>query len=304
MTAATTLRVEVPALGAARRLAAARRPRLTRRVKPVAWLGYAVVMAGAVLMLMPFWLMFVFATRSNSEILTMPPPLWFGGSLGENLRMLFERLPMFWSNFGMSVYVATATTVLNLLFCSMAGYAFAMYEFRFKRLAFGIVMSTFLLPAFLGMIPSVLMMSAIGWMDTARALYVPAACGALGVFMMRQYIGSAIPRELIEAARIDGSNEFATFFRIVVPLIGPAFGTLGLVTFIGSWNNFMGPLVIMHDMSRFTVPLALRALSGTGATPWGAISAGSALATLPLLVMFVFCSRRLIEGMTAGAVKG
>ncbi len=267
-------------------------------------MGYLIVFAGAVLMLMPFWFMFVFATHTSSDILSVPPPVWFGSALEQNLQVLFERLPFFWNNFAMSLYVAGLTTVLNLLFCAMAGYAFAMYEFKGKGLAFAIVMGTLLLPQFLGLIPSVLVMSWLGWLNEPRALYVPAACTAIGVFMMRQYIASAIPKELLDAARIDGCGEFGIFFRIVVPLLGPAFGTLGLITFIGSWNNFMGPLVIMRDMERFTVPLALRALNGMGDVPWGAISVGSALATLPMIVMFVFASKRFIQGMTAGAIKG
>lgn len=277
---------------------------LNDNVSKTTLVGYAVVFAGAVLMLMPFWFMFVFATHTNSDILSVPPPVWFGDALEDNLKVLFERLPFFWDNFGMSLYVAGMTTVLNLLFCSMAGYAFAMFEFKGKGLAFAIVMGTLLLPQFLGLIPSVLVMSWLGWLNEARALYVPAACTAIGVFMMRQYIASAVPRELLDAARIDGCGEFQTFFRIVIPLLGPAFGTLGLITFIGSWNNFMGPLVIMRDMERFTVPLALRALNGMGEVPWGAISVGSALATLPMMIMFIFASKRFIEGMTAGAVKG
>ena len=196
-----------------------------------------------------------------------------------------------------------AVTAANLFFCSLAGYAFAMFEFKFKDKLFLFVMATMLLPAFVGMIPTVITMSWLGWLNQPKALIVPAACTALGVFMMRQYITSAIPRDLIDAARIDGCGEFGIFFRIVLPLITPALGTLGLVTFIGSWNNFMGPLIVMRDMEMFTVPLALRALQGTGQTPWGAICAGSSIAVLPLLVMFVMASRRLIEGLTAGAVK-
>jgi multiple sugar transport system permease protein len=146
-------------------------------------------------------------------------------------------------------------------------------------------------------------MSWLGWMDQPRALYIPGAVGALGIFLMRQYIESAIPRELIDAARIDGCGEFAIYWRIVLPLIGPALGTLGLITFISSWNNFIGPLIVIRDMEMYTIPLALRSLQGTGQIPWGAISAGSAIAVLPLLALFMVASRRLIEGLTAGAVK-
>ncbi|GAB3264675.1 carbohydrate ABC transporter permease [Chitinimonas naiadis] len=265
--------------------------------------AYTIVLGGALIMLMPFWFMFVFATHSDADILSVPPPLWFGDAFLDNMKLLLTRLPYFWHNLGMSFYVAIATTMLNLFLCSLAGYAFAMFDFKYKEFLFAGVLGTMLLPAFLSMIPSVLIMTGLGWMNEPRALIVPAACGAMGVFMMRQFIGSAIPKELIEAARIDGCGEFGIYWRIIVPLITPAFGTLGLVTFIGAWNNFMGPLVIMNDMAMYTVPLALRSLAGTGQVPWGAISAGSAVAVLPLLVLFVITSRRLIEGLTAGAVK-
>ncbi|WP_219851640.1 carbohydrate ABC transporter permease [Methylibium rhizosphaerae] len=276
---------------------------MSNPMNPQRVLSLAVLAAGAVLMLAPFYFMFVFATHSDREILSLPPPLWFGTNFLDNLRLLLEKLPYFWHNLGWSVYVAAASTLLNLFFCSLAGYAFAMHEFRFREPLFAAVMATMLLPAFVGMIPSALIMSWLGWMNEPRALYVPGACAALGIFLMRQYMASAIPRDLIDAARIDGCGEFGIYWRVVLPLIGPALGTLGLVTFIASWNNFVGPLVVIRDMEMFTVPLALRSLQGSGQVPWGAICAGSAIAVLPLLVMFVFASRRLIEGLTAGAVK-
>ena len=270
---------------------------------PQRLIAYVIVAIGAVLMLGPFYFMFVFATHTNREILSMPPPLWFGSAFLDNLDQLLRSLPHFWKNVGWSVYVALMSTVLNLFFCSLAGFAFAMYDFKWREGLFAMVMATMLLPSFVGMIPTALTMSWLEWMNQPRALYVPGAVGALGIFMMRQYIESAIPRELIDAARIDGCGEFAIYWRVVLPLIGPALGTLGLITFIGSWNNFIGPLIVIRDMEMYTVPLALRSLQGTGQIPWGAISAGSAIAVLPLLVLFMLASRRLIEGLTAGAVK-
>ena len=270
---------------------------------PQRLVAYAIVAIGAVLMLGPFYFMFVFATHTNREILSMPPPLWFGSAFVDNLDQLLRSLPHFWKNVGWSVYVALMSTGLNLFFCSLAGFAFAMYDFKWREGLFAMVMATMLLPSFVGMIPTALTMSWLEWMNQPRALYVPGAVGALGIFMMRQYIESAIPRELIDAARIDGCGEFAIYWRVVLPLIGPALGTLGLITFIGSWNNFIGPLIVIRDMEMYTVPLALRSLQGTGQIPWGAISAGSAIAVLPLLVLFMLASRRLIEGLTAGAVK-
>ncbi|MDQ8020842.1 MAG: carbohydrate ABC transporter permease [Moraxellaceae bacterium] len=266
-------------------------------------LAYAIVGAGSLIMLIPFYFMFIFATHTDREIMSVPPPLLPGDAFLMNLEILLTRIPHFWKNVGWSVYIALMTTALNLFFCSLAGYAFAMYEFRYKKQLFALVMGTMLLPAFVTMIPTVLVMSWLGWLNEPRALYIPAACTALGVFLMRQYIGSAIPRELVEAARMDGCSEFGIFWRIVLPLTGPALGTLGLITFIASWNNFLGPLIVLSDMEKFTIPLALRSLQGTGQTPWGAICAGAAIAVLPLLLIFSVASRRLIDGLTAGAVK-
>lgn len=266
-------------------------------------LADAAVALGALVMVAPFYFMLVFATHTNGDILSVPPPLWFGDALLDNLRDLLQRLPDFWANVGWSLYVALAVTAANLFFCALAGHAFALLDFPGREKLYAAVQFTLLLPAFLGLVPTVLVMGWLGWMNEHRALIVPGACGAVGVFMMRQYIASAVPRELVDAARLDGCGEFAIFWRVVLPLLGPALGTLGLITFIGSWNNFMTPLVILRDMDRYTLPLALRALQGTGQTPWGAICAGAAIAVLPLLLMFVVASRRLIEGLTAGAVK-
>lgn len=266
--------------------------------------AYIIVSIGAVIMIAPFYFMFIFSSHSNTGILSVPPPIFVGDYLVENFNTLLEALPYFWHNLGLSLYVAIVVTLLNLLFCSLAGYAFAMFEFKYKNFLFMSIMATMMIPPFLGMIPTAMIMSTIGWMNDTKALIVPAACGAMGIFMMRQFISSSIPKELIEAARMDGCGEFKIYYRVVVPLIKPAFGTLGLITFIASWNNFMGPLVVMNDMKMFTIPLALRALQGTGQVPWGAVSMGAAIAVLPLLILFIISSRRLIDGLTAGAVKG
>lgn len=261
------------------------------------------VTAGALLMVAPFYMMFVFATHTDAAILSLPPPMWFGEALGDNLRTLTQKLPTIWHNLGYSVYVTLATTALNLFFCALAGHAFALMEFPGRERLFNAVLATMLLPAFLSMVPTVMTMSWLGWMNEHRALIVPGACAAVGVFMMRQYIRAAVPPDLVDAARLDGCSEFGIFWRVVLPLVVPALGTLGLITFVGTWNNFIGPLVVLSEPERYTLPLALRSLQATGQTPWGAICAGAALAVLPLMLMFALASRRLIEGLSAGAVK-
>ncbi len=264
--------------------------------------AYALVGLGMLVMLAPFWFMFVFATHSRTDIFSLPPPLWFGADLISNLKILTDKIP-FWRNLGWSLYVALASTALTLLFCSMAGYAFAMFEFRFKRALFGLVMGTMLLPSFMSMIPSFMVMDLLGWIDQPRALYIPGAASAFGIFLMRQFVSSAVPRELIEAARMDGCSELGIYWRIVLPLLKPALGTLGLIAFIASWNNFIGPLVVMRSPDMYTLPLALRSLQSPVDTEWGALMAGSAIATLPLIALFLVSSRQLINGLTAGAVK-
>lgn len=264
--------------------------------------AYAIVLVGALIMLAPFYFMFVFATQSRTDIFNVPPPLWFSDQLLNNLQVLTTRLP-FWKNVGWSLYVGLMSTALTLLFCSMAGYAFAMLEFRFKKPLFALVLGTLMVPAFMNMIPSFMVMDALGWIDTHRALYLPGAASAFGIFLMRQFAASTVPKELLSAARIDGASELGIYWRIALPLMKPALGTLGLITFISSWNNFMNPLIVMRTAENYTLPLALRSLFSTTSTEWGALMAGSAIATLPLLVLFVISSRQLIAGLTAGAVK-
>ena len=272
----------------------------TDRLAP--WAAYVVVGIGALIMLAPFYFMFVFATHSRTEIFSLPPPVFFGDDFFNNLGILTERMP-FWRNLGWSLYVAIASTVLTLLFCSMGGYAFALFEFRYKNALFGLVMGTMLLPSFMNMIPTFMIMDVLGWIDQPRALYIPGAASAFGIFLMRQFVSSSIPRDLIEAARMDGCSELGIFARIVLPLLKPALGTLGLITFIASWNNFIGPLVVMRSPEMYTLPLALRSLQSPVNTEWGALMTGSAIATLPLVVLFILSSRQLISGLTAGAVK-
>ena len=274
--------------------------RQSDRMAPL--VAYVLVAVGGLIMLAPFYFMFVFASHSRTEIFSLPPPLFFGDDFLLNVKILVDRIP-FWRSLGWSLYVALASTGLTLLFCSMGGYAFAMFEFRFKRSLFLLVMGTMLIPSFLGMIPTFMIMDAFGWIDQPRALYIPGAASAFGIFLMRQFITASIPRDLVEAARMDGCGELSIYWRIVLPLLKPALGTLGLITFIASWNNFIGPLIVMRSPEMYTLPLALRSMQSPVNTEWGAVMAGSAIATLPLLVLFAISSRRLIDGLTAGAVK-
>ena len=267
------------------------------------WTAYLIVAIGALFMLAPFWFMFVFATHSRSEIYHLPPPVWFGDDLLTNFRLLTERIP-FWRNLGWSVYVALMATVLTLLFCSMAGYAFALMEFRFKKPLFGLVMATMLLPQFMNMIPMFMIMDALGWIDQQRALYVPGAASAFGIFLMRQFATSAVPKELVEAARMDGAGELRIFASIIVPLLGPILASLALFTFLGSWNDFMWPLIVLTDAHLQTLPVALASLSREHVQDSELMMAGSVVTVLPVLVLFLALQKYYIQGLLVGSVKG
>jgi multiple sugar transport system permease protein len=265
--------------------------------------AYLLLAFGALLTLAPFYFMFVFATHDRTEIFRLPPPLWFGNDAASNYATLIDRVP-FWRSLWNSLYLAALSTVTTLFFCSLAGFAFAMYTFRGRELLFSMVIGTMLIPTALNIVPFALIMQGLGWIDKPRALWVPGMASAFGIFMTRQYIGSAIPRELMEAARIDGETEFGIYRRIIVPLSAPVLGTLGLITFISSWNSFIGPLIIFRSTETQTAPLLLRSLQAVANTDWGALMVGVVLTVLPLLLVFVFASRQLIDGLTAGSTKG
>lgn len=271
---------------------------------PLSRMGaYLLILLGAILTIAPFYFMFVFATHTRDQIFQLPPPLWFGDQLTNNYQSLMERTP-FWRNLWNSLYLAVLTTATTMFFCTLGGFAFAMYQFKGRNFLFGLLLATMLIPGTLNIVPFALIMQGLGWIDQPRALWVPGMASAFGIFLMRQYIGSAIPKELVEAARIDGASEFGIFRKIILPLTGPASATLGLVTFVQSWNSFLGPLIIFRSSETFTAPLAIRTLQGIANTDWGALMCGVALTVLPLLIIFALASRQLIEGLTAGATKG
>ena len=273
------------------------------RIKPSRVATAAGLVILAILTIMPFYLMFVWATHDRSTIFTAPPPFWFSDNLMNNLQNLTQDVP-FYRNMWNSIYIAMLATLTKLFFCSLGGFAFAMYDFKGKRLLFGIVIASLMIPSLINIIPHFLVIDLIGWLDTPRALWVPGMADAFGIFLMRQFIASTINRELMDAARIDGASEFRIFRSIAVPLIRPGMATLGLLTFIGMWNSFMGPLVLLRSRDTYTLPLALRSLQGLVSTDWGAVMVGTAIAVLPLFIIFFLASRQVIEGLTAGSVKG
>jgi multiple sugar transport system permease protein len=273
------------------------------RIKPQKVLSYLILGLMAFIFAYPFYNVFVLATWPSSQVLSFPPRFFFGSGLMENWQQLFARIP-FGRNFYNSLGIAVLSTSSVLFFCTMAGYAFAKFEFRFKAQLFAFVIATMAIPGFLNIIPFYKMMVAFKWINTWLPLIVPGMAGAFGIFLMTQFLENSIPSVLIDAARIDGLGELGILFKVIFPLSKPGLSVLGIVTFVGSWNNFTGPLILLPRIDSTTLPVALSVLNSRVDNNLGALMLGNALTLLPLMLMFVFFSKQIISGLTAGAVKG
>lgn len=263
---------------------------------------YTLLFAVVLISLFPFYMMFVSSTLSNKEILTERPRLIFGSNLANNYKNFNDRFNVMKILFN-SIFITITYTVLSLLLHSMAGYALAKFEFKGKNLIFSIILITLMIPLQVLLIPLFKMMNTIGWQNSYQAVIVPSIANAFGIFLMRQNMIS-FPDSLIEAARIDGSGEFAIFFKIVLPTMRPAIGALGIYNFMAQWGNFMWPLIILSTKDKYTLPVALAALEGLQRKDFGVIMFGSTIATIPIMIIFLIFQRQFISGMLGGSVKG
>lgn len=284
--------------------ARARYSRRDRMAGPVGMgLLYTFLIGLALLTAFPFYYMLVTSTHRSATILRIPPPLWFGDALRQNYLDLVDALP-FWNALWNSLAIAVIHTTMVLFFCSLAGYAFAKYRFPGRDALFAFLLATLMVPAVIGLIPSFVIMRYLGWIDTWYPLIIPGVANAFGIFWMRQYIDGAIPNELMDAARIDGAHEFRIYWNIIVPVIVPALAALAILTFMGKWNDFQWPLLILKETAKYTLPVALSTLRSLRGTEIGVQILGATGAILPILIVFLIASRQFISGITAGAVKG
>ncbi|CAG9609130.1 L-arabinose transport system permease protein AraQ [Pseudoneobacillus rhizosphaerae] len=263
---------------------------------------YLMLFSGALLSLFPFYWMFVIATNPNHVVNRVPPAMLPGEHLVINFKNVLETIPFFGALYN-SFLVSTTVTVSVLFLSSLAGYAFAKLRFKGKNVLFVFILVTMMIPSQLGLIPSYVIITKLGWISDLRALIVPGMVSAFGIFWMRQYIKEAIPDELVEAAKIDGCSQLRIYWTIVVPLILPAFATLGIITYMGVWNDFMWPLVVLKDESVHTIQVAVRLLNDAYVRDYGMIMSGTFWATVPLVVIFLVFNKFFIESLTKGAVK-
>lgn len=253
--------------------------------------------------ILPLYWTAVFATRTLSEVFQFPPPLWFGNSLVDNYHRIEAVFPPFRPIIN-SLIVAVPKTIGLVLVSALAGYGFARYVRAPGRgMLLAATFATLFFPPSLALIPFFLQMGWIGWLNTFWPLIVPAVASGFGVIWMYTYIGSSVPRELYEAAEMDGAKGFATFFLVVVPIIRPGLAALAVWTLIGTWNDFQLPLVVLGDGTKFTVPLALTTLSTTHYSDTPAVMLSTLMGLVPVFILFALLSRQFIAGLTSGAVK-
>ena len=264
-------------------------------------LNVGVAIIGLIVLFPLLWMVSV-SFMSTGEAATFPPPLLPKTWTLEHYRDLFVNQGMgryMWNSFAL----ATLATVLALLFTVPAGYAFAKLGFRGRDRLFQLLIGALVIPAQIGTLPLFLMLKSMGLVNTYAGALVPWLASIFGLFLVRQYALS-IPDEMLEAARIDGATEGQIFRRIVLPTLTPILVTLGLFVFLGSWNDFLWPLIVLTDQSNYTLPVALAALSREHVQDVELMMAGAVITVAPVLILFLALQRFSIRGMLAGSVKG
>jgi cellobiose transport system permease protein len=288
--------------GRRRRLAAAAAS--STGATPAGRLIYLCLILSVLLSAGPLYYMVVMASRPNSDISSIPPPLTPGSQLGTNVRRVFENQDvMFGQALLNSVVVAGLATVAVVVLSSLAGFAFAKLRFRGRSALLLVVIGTMMVPVQLGLVPLYMLMGKLGLAGSLWSALLPFLVSGFGVFMMRQYATQAIPNELIEAARVDGASTTRIFFSVVFPILRPAAAVLGLLTFMERWNDFLWPYLTL-DAEHPTVQVALSRLSSGYYTDQALVMAGTLLGTLPLVIVFIVFGRQIIGGIMQGGVKG
>ena len=270
------------------------------------WVTYGLLAVVIVMSVFPLYAPAIYGSSTTTEITRAVGtlPRWLPtATLFENFGEIFaaEQFSIVLA-FANSLLVAVSVSASVVFFSTLAGFSFSKLRFRGRQALYVAVLATLIIPAQVGTIPLFVMMNEFGWIDSLLALIVPGLVAAFGVFWMTQYLEEALPYELIEAARVDGASMLRTFWSIALPAARPAAATLALFTFIGSWNSFFWPSVVMR--SQLTMPLVVPQLRGAFTSDTGLVMAGVFLVAAPLLIVLVLAGRQLVSGVMAGAVKG
>ena len=265
-------------------------------------LTYAVLIVTTIIAILPLYWTLVAASRTNPELAESPPPFTPGRNLFSNIGEALDQVDMFKALLN-SVVVSGSIALGTVLFCTLAGFAFAKLRFRGSTVLLLIILATMMVPAQLGVVPLFILMADLGWVNHLQAVILPTLVSAFGVVFMRQYLIRALPDEIIEAAIVDGASSFRIFRSIVLPAARPAMAVLGMLTFLLAWNDFFWPIIALSTQNP-TVQVALNSL-GQGYVPdRSIILAGTLVGTVPVLIVFALLGKQIVGGIMEGAVKG
>jgi multiple sugar transport system permease protein len=273
-----------------------------RRIQRDIVVLYILLTVGALLMVLPLVQMVLTSLKTPTETIAIPPILLPANpSLAAYNRVLTEAPFGTWLQ--NSIIVALSVTALVLFTSSLAGYVFAKFSFPGDKLLFGLILATLMVPFPVVLVPIYLIVNKLHLLNSLFALIVPSMVSAFGIFLMRQFV-AGIPNDLIDAARLDGAGEFAIFWRVICPQLGAGVAPLGIFTFMGSWNDYLWPLVAINDQDKMTLPLALAFFNTARSTRYDLVMAASVMIILPIVVVFLFFQRYIINAMVLSGVKG
>ena len=266
------------------------------------WGTYTLISFVTLISVFPLYYTIVMASHTNAEMAADTPPMLPNASVFDNVKKALDLAPL---NLGLvnSVIVSGAITLGTVAFCTLAGFAFAKLRFRGSAVLLAICIATMMVPLQMGVIPLYMMMARLGLANHLSAVILPGLCTAFGVFFMRQYIVSAVPDELIEAAYMDGAGPLRVFWSVVVPAARPAMAILGMLTFLMAWNDFFWPIIVLSSQNP-TVQVSFQSLATGYAPQQSIIMAGTLYGTVPVLIVFALLGRQIVGGIMQGAVKG
>jgi len=281
---------------------------MTKMQQSVFWnritriLLYVTIAVLFVLVVFPFYWMIVTSLQPQDAVFNFPPQLWPKHPTFQNYIDAWNAAP--WLRyFGNTLFVAVASTLISLATSSLAAFAFACIDFKGKEVLFSLVLSVMMIPAATTLIPNFLIIRTLGWYDTFYALIIPFAASVFGIFLLRQYFMS-MPKELWEAAQIDGASRLRYFRSIALPLAKPAIVTIAINSFLGAWTSFLWPTVMTQSQNKQLIEVALNSFLGEKGQQWSQLAAASVFTTIPIVVLFFFVQRQFIEGIGGGGIKG
>lgn len=255
-----------------------------------------------IICVLPFYFMMINATRSNSEIvrgISLLP----GASLVDNYKTMSQDIDI-WRGLRNSGFIAISYTALSAYFSALTAYGFAIYKFRGRKILFGIILVTMMVPIQLNLIGYYELNSKLNLIDTYFPLIIPAIANAMTVFFIKQYIEANVPLAIVDAARIDGANELKIFHRVILPIISPAIATMSIFNFVYAWNNYIQPLVLLFSNEKYPLPVLIGFLRGSAfKTDFGALYLAVAISVLPIIIAYILFSKYIIKGVTMGSVK-